>query len=181
MSRFKFFLYFTITVIFVQISCKKHENKKEPKKDFTDFFRFDLVVNIQDTTDLILYYKDGSNEWFVDEKTLWQTIPGSQENQFVMFLFEDGSVPNDFRLDIGRNVYKNQKDFEIISAIFYYKGNKFEITQWDFDAFFRPNQYIIVNSESYKFSLKPDDSMNFDPFFETTPALYPKLARLVLD
>lgn len=181
MGRFSLCIVFSVIIFFIQTSCKKNEVDSYNNQKFTDFFRFDLVINIQDTTDLILYYKDGSNEWFVDDKTIWQTISGSEENQLVIFLFQDETVPHDFRLDIGRNEYNNQKDFKIVNATFYYKKNKFEISGSDFEVFFRPNQYIRKNPLTQAYSLNPDENKNFDPFFETTPSLYPQIVKLVLN
>lgn len=173
-----------ITSFFIMaslVSCKNEESRKHsyavgelPEKTFN--VEVDLIIKKED--DLILYYKDGTNEWFVEEKAVWNTVTGKDDVQAVTFNLPEGVLPNDLRLDIGRNEFKDQKGIEIKKIIVSYLENKFEISQDQIATFFKPNQYISYDEASKLYSFKKDDKGNYDPFFETTPELYPQLAKI---
>ena len=163
------------------VSCKKEENKKQldavaqlPEKTFN--VEVDLIIKKED--DLILYYKDGTNEWFVEEKAVWNTVKGKDDVQAVRFNLPEGVLPNDLRLDIGRNEFKDQKEIEIKKIIVSYLDNKFEISQDQMATFFKPNQYISYDAASKLYAFKKDDKGNYDPFFETKPEFYHQLAKI---
>lgn len=163
------------------ISCKNDDKKEvttpvEEVKVNTFDVTVDLVIKADD--DLILYYKDGTNEWFVEDKAVWYGVKGKDDVQSVVFKLPEGVVPNDIRLDIGRNEYKNLKDIEIKKIAISYLQNKFEIQQDQIGNFFKPNQYITYDTATKLYSFKKDDKGNYDPFFETKPEFYPELAKV---
>ena len=173
-----FLLITTMMVLFLSSCGKKEETVVEEK---SDIFQVVLDVKIKDTTDLVLYYKDGTNEWFVDEKTIWNNLKGKDQFQTVTFDFKEDIVPIDFRLDIGRNEYKNQQPFEIRSFTMKYYGNSYVINQDKINFFFKANQYMTYDDKTKLYSLQKDEKGNYDPYFETAPTIYPHLTKLVMN
>ncbi|MNE61359.1 hypothetical protein D3C80_1565670 [compost metagenome] len=171
---------FLLTLAFV--SCKNEEKKESvtPAVEEVKVNTFDVTVDVVLKTDddLILYYKDGTNEWFVEEKAVWNTVKGNNEVQSVVFNLPEGVLPNDLRLDIGRNEFKGLKDIEIKKITISYLGNKFEIQQDQLETFFKPNQFISYDAATKLYSFKKDEQGNYDPFFETKPEFYPQLAKI---
>lgn len=171
---------FLLTLAFV--SCKNEEKKESvaPAVEEVKANTFDVTVDVVLKTDddLILYYKDGTNEWFVEEKAVWNTVKGKNEVQSVVFNLPEGVLPNDLRLDIGRNEFKDLKDIEIKKITISYLGNKFEIQQDQIETFFKPNQFISYDAATKLYSFKKDEQGNYDPFFETKPEFYPQLAKI---
>lgn len=168
---------------FLFTSCKNEADantKQKVKEDNVEVFQFVVDIKTKDSTDVILYYKDGSNEWFVEEKAIWNNVKADEDFQTVVFNFEEGIIPNDFRLDIGRNEFRNQQPIEIEKITMNYFGNTFEIEQERINFFFKPNQYLIYNEQEKQYILQQDEIGNYDPFFETTPAIYPQITNLVL-
>ena len=98
--------------------------------------------------------------------------------QSVVFNLPEGVLPNDLRLDIGRNEFKDLKDIEIKKIMISYLGNKFEIQQDQIETFFKPNQFISYDAATKLYSFKKDEQGNYDPFFETKPEFYPQLAKI---
>lgn len=164
--------------------CKSEQKKDDVKssveeiKESTTFdVKLDVVIKQDD--DLILYYKDGTNQWIVEEKAVWANVKGKEGVQTVTFNLPENIVPNDFRLDIGRNEFKGQDPIEIKSFTMSYFANTFTATQDEFNTYFKPNQYITYNPATKQYELKKDEQGNYDGFFETTPELYPKILNLV--
>lgn len=169
--------------VFFFSSCKE-KVKDIPKEELgsgsLDLFQFIVDIKVKDTTDLILYYKDGGNEWFIEEKAIWNNVKANDAFQTVVFDFEEDIVPNDFRLDIGRNEFKNQQPIEIKKITMNYFGNTFGIEQDQVNFFFKPNQYLIYNEGSKQYVLQQDEIGNYDPYFETAPTIYPHIVNLVM-
>lgn len=174
-----------ISALFLSLalfSCK-NEAKEESEKstEITQSVTFDILLDlkIKKDDDLIIYYKDGTNEWIVEEKAVWNSVKGSDEFQTVIFHMPDGVVPNDFRLDIGRNEFKNQEPIEIRRLTLSYLNNKFSVEEGQFDLFFKPNQYITFDEKTKQYSFSKDSLGSYDPYFETRPAFYPQLANMI--
>lgn len=169
---------FVIVLVFT--SCK-NDPKETVAEEKTNIFQVVLDVKVKDTTDLVLYYKDGTNEWIVEDKAIWNTVKGKDQFQTVTFDFKEDIVPIDFRLDIGRNEYKNQQPFELRSFIMKYYGKSFVINQDKINFFFKPNQYVVYDEKTKQYSLKKDEKGNYDPYFETAPTIYPHITKLVMN
>ncbi len=165
-------------------SCKKEESKPDAPADAETekVATFDVVVDLVIPTDeeLIIYYKDGSNEWFVEEKAVWRVVKGGTNVQQVVFNLPENVLPNDIRFDIGRNEYKGLKSLQIKKVAFHYYGKNIEIPGDQIMTFFRPNEYIVYDKAANQFTFKKDDKGNYDPYFESKPELYPKLAEAAL-
>lgn len=162
------------------LSCKNNEStaeipqEAEQKQSLTFDVTADIVI--PSDCDLILYYKDGSNEWFVEEKAVWVGVKGKNEQQTVVFNLPEGVIPNDIRLDIGRNEFKGLQSFALKKLVLSYLSNKFDITEDQIGIYFRPNQYIEFDPTTKLYSFKKDEKGNYDPYFESKPELYPKFS-----
>uniref|UniRef100_UPI00404AD860 hypothetical protein n=1 Tax=Flavobacterium sp. TaxID=239 RepID=UPI00404AD860 len=157
-------------------SCKNKSINPDGKGDV---FKVELEIKIRKDEDLILYYKDGKNDWFVDQKAIWVSLNGSENYQKVIFNLPNNILPNDLRLDIGRNKFKNQEPIEIRKLVLIYYENKFEISSKEFNRFFSGNQFIKYD-EIYKYYvLDKDEQGNYDPFFETKAEFFPELIKLI--
>ena len=173
----KFILFLACVALF---SCKKEANPvaEEAPKPKTFDIKVDLIIPSDD--ELIFYYKDGTNEWFVEEKAVWAGIKGSKDVQTVVFNLPEGVVPNDLRFDIGRNEFKNLKSLEIKKITLSYLDKNFDILQDQVNTFFSPNQFITSNEASKQYTFKQDEKGNYDPYFDTKPAFYPELAKIAV-
>jgi len=172
----------TVLALFILVACKKERSADESKEDASQLPRIyevivDLVIDTDD--DLIIYYKDGQNQWFVEEKAVWRGAIASPTVQQVVFPLPEDIVPNDIRFDIGRNDFK-EKTLEIKNITLRFRGKEFNIPQDQVMNFFKPNQYIEYNQATKKFTFKKDEEGNFDPFFETKPELYPQLLNVAM-
>jgi len=178
-------LLFISMIAFLVVSCgNKSENDmketEEIAEEKTTTFDITVDIKIKKDDDLIIYYKDGSNEWIVEEKAVWNTVKGSGDFQKIVFKLPEDVIPNDFRIDIGRNEYKGQDPIEIRSISLNYLDNSFVVTQEMFATFFRPNQFLRYDDVTKQYSLNKVEE-NYDPYFEVTPSMYPQLTKLVLN
>lgn len=164
----------------VVLSCKNQE--KEEKQNEVEkpmIFQVTVELKIKKDDDLILYYKDGTNEWIVEDKAVWYSVKGNDNFQNVVFNLPEGVIPNDFRFDIGRNEFKNQEPVEIKSFTMKFLDKSFTINQDQFNLFFKPNQYIKYDPSTRQYSFSKDEKGNYDPFFETTPVFYQQITNLI--
>jgi hypothetical protein len=162
-------------------SCKKEADPAavaEAPKPKTFDIKVDLIIPSDD--ELIFYYKDGTNEWFVEEKAVWAGVKGSANVQTVTFNLPEGVLPNDLRFDIGRNEFKNLKSLEIKKITLSYLDKNFDILQDQVNTFFSANSYISYDEASKQYTFKQDEKGNYDPYFDTKPAFYPELAKIAV-
>lgn len=162
----------TLLTCFMIISCARKNDKK-----------YDVEVNmdvtIKNDNDLILYYKDGSNDWFVDDKAVWVFAKGSQNVQSIVFKINLSTLPNDFRLDIGRNEFKNKESIQIKKFVLRYNDNSLIIPEDKFATYFKGNQYVKYDDMSKSYILDKGSDGKYDPFFEATEDFYPELLKLI--
>ena len=168
-------------------SCKdndKDDKKTEQQPAAADAKSqtFDIAIDVVIPSDeeLILFYKDGTNDWFQDDKTVWAGVKGSTNVQTAVFHLPEGVLPNDIRLDVGRNEFKGLAPIEIKKITMTYLDKKFEIPQDQIANYFKANQFIAYDEATKKYSFKKDEKGGYDPFFETKPEFYPQLANLAL-
>lgn len=165
----------TLTYIlfcFFLLSCKKKNDNKNGN--------IEVIVNIviKNDNDIILYYKDGSNEWFVDEKTVWVGVKGSENIQQTIFKINSNILPNDFRLDIGRNYFKGKETIQIKKFVLKYYDKSLVIPEDKFNLFFKGNEYVTYDEFTKTYILDKNKDGSYDPFFETTMEFYPELLKL---
>ena len=148
---------------FLTISCKNEEKKAdtttEAVKEVVQENTFDVSVDmiIKKDDDLILYYKDGSNEWFDDDHVVWMGVKGKNEVQTVTFKLPEGIVPIDLRLDVGRNEDKGQEPISIKKYKITYLDKSFEVNENQLLEYLKPNQCIKYDAATKLFTLQKDD------------------------
>lgn len=167
-------------LLIILFSCKNEETKEAQSETIKPLlFDVSVELKIKKDDDLILYYKDGSNEWIVEDKAVWYSVKGNENFQNIVFHLPEGVIPNDFRFDIGRNEFKNQEPIEIRSFTMKYLDKSFTINQDQFDLFFKPNQFIKYDAKIRHYSFTKDEKGNYDPFFDTRPVFYQQLTNLI--
>ena len=149
------------------------------KKDKNDSVEVTLDVIIKNDNDLILYYKDGSNDWFIDDKAVWVFAKGSQNLQSVVFRINLSTLPNDFRIDIGRNEFIRKGAIQIKKFVLKYDDNSLIIPEEKFATYFQGNQYVKYDEKSKSYILDKGYDGKYDPFFEATENFYPELLKLI--
>lgn len=162
-------------------SCKNEEKNEVVKKEKpkTETFDVDIDLVIKADEELILLYKDGSNQWFDDDHTVWLGVKGSPEVQTAKFSLPEGVVATDLRFDIGRNEFKKLEPVEIKKIVITYKGKKFEIGQGQINDYFATNEFIEFDPTSLKYSFKPNSKGEYDPYFQSKEPLLGELIKVV--
>lgn len=136
----------------------------------------DLIIKKDD--DLLLFFKDGSNEWFDENHIVWQTVKGSDQVQTVTFNLPEGVLMTDMRLDIGRDEFKGQEPVEIKKITLQYLNNRFDINEDQISNSFEPNQYITFDAATKLYSFKKDEKGSYDPFFVAKSNIYNDIKRI---
>lgn len=169
-------------------------NKKGDRFNRTDFngqvfdmdsilsrhFKLAIDIKTQDTIPLILYYNDGTLQWFDEAHRISGKINGNGAFQNVIFEFPDKVIPKSLRFDIGYNTFAYNKLFEIGKIDLIYRHKKIQINPEDFPQYFLPNRNIKPDFENRCYQLIERDESGFDPFFTSTEKLNPLLYYLGL-
>lgn len=161
------------------VSCKNGD-KTPAEAAETKVETFDVSVDliIKKADDLILFYKDGSNQWFDDEHSVWLGVKGSGDVQTATFSLPEGVLATDLRLDIGRNDFKGQEPIEIKKIIISYRGKKFEVTEESFANYFTANEFISFDPATKLYSFKKNEKGEYDPFFVAKEPLFGELLKI---
>ena len=160
------------------LSCKNEIKKEEVKpaeevKANTFDVTVDLILKKDD--ELVLFYKDESITYFVEDMTVWAGLKGSEALQTAKFSIPEGILPNNIRIDISSK--KEQEPIVIKSIGFSYEGRSFSVKGEDLEKYFTPNEYIKFNpSTATATLLKIKDA--YDPFFLTKETLFPEIERV---
>lgn len=175
MNLFKGNIVIFVLLIMSLMSCNKRGDRENPiilneiKADVsTDIFEFGVDIISQEDYQYILYYKDGTNEWFKDDKTIWAAANGSDNSKRIMFSFPKKVTPNALRLDIGLNEYKNNKPIVISGGYARYKNKTIDFNAKQFRQYFKENEFILYDSLTDEYHFKKNNENRFDPFFEST-------------
>jgi hypothetical protein len=164
-----------LIIFFSFFSCKKvAENNNN-----SDNVAVIIEIIMKKDNDLVLFYKDGSNEWFVDNKTVIVSVKGSDEMQEIKFNINLNTLPNDYRLDIGQNYFDGQDTIQIKKFVLKYYDDRFEINEAEFRKYFRGNEYISYDEKLHVYLINKNKNGLYDPFFETTMEFYPELLKLI--
>lgn len=122
------------------------------------------VVMKQDDSIQVFYTSDGSIN-FNETQSFWTKVKGSSKNKEVMLTFPDTVVPNQVRIDFGRN--KNQDDIVLNKIQFSYKGNSFEAKGKEiYNYFWADTSYTVLDRDFGLLKRKVKGQLN-------GPSLYP--------
>ena len=169
-------LVFSILFLF---SCKNkdEEQKAEEKKVNPNTFKVQIEGIFKKNDELILFWKDKSISFFDDNHTIYQGIMGKESFQKIVFEFQEGEIPNDIRIDISSK--KEQNEITLNYIRFEQQDRSFMIPREKLNQFFRPNEFLLLDSKTGQIITKELNS-NYDPILFTTPEIYPQL-ELVLN
>jgi hypothetical protein len=148
----------------VKLSQKANDKRFKP---------FEIILEIETShdSDIILFYKDGTNLWFDDKHMIWEYMHKDIGYQNIIFNFPIGATANDIRIDIGTNQFEVNKQFTIKGITINFLDKSFKIEEKDFEQYFKPNQFIKKDNESKKYYLDNQSKGNFDPYFEALKPL----------
>lgn len=160
------------------LSCK-NETKKEEVQPIEEVKAntFDVTVDLilKKDDELVLFYKDESISYFVEDMTVWAGLKGSNAVQTAKFSVPEGISPNNFRLDISSK--KEQEPIVIKSIGFSFEGRSFSVKGEDLEKYFTTNEFIKYDASSATVTLlKINDA--YDPFFLTKETLFPEIERV---
>lgn len=157
------------------ISCNKRGDRENPIvlneisiKTPTNIFEFGIDIKSPENYTYILFYKDGTNEWYEGDKTIWTEVSGGEKIKRIMFPFPNGITPKGLRFDIGLNEYKNDKPVKISGGYAKYNNKTIEFNAKQFRQYFKENEFILYDSITEEFHFRKNNENRFDPFFEST-------------
>lgn len=159
------------------LSCKndKKNEVKEVEKPITFDVIADVIVKKDD--DLIIYYKDGSNEWFDEQHAVWVNVKGSDNLQTLTFSLPEGVLPNNLRFDFSKNPL--QDPVKISRLKISYLKKSFEVNENDILKFFDANEYVKYDKNTKLYSTFKDNKGIYDPFLSITIGFYNEMDKVV--
>ncbi|RBA29701.1 hypothetical protein [Flavobacterium tibetense] len=121
----KFILpYLLFTIVFVSCKKEKTDNQIESEEKSKTFdVTLNMVVSQDDNFQI--FYIDGSNQDFDENKSLWVSVKGSLEPQDIIFNLPEDVIPSNIRLDLGNN--ENQSAMKLNSFKMSYYDKSYEL------------------------------------------------------
>lgn len=167
-----------ILVSAMVLSCGKDKaNQQEEVVINPNTFKVEVEGVFKNDDELILFWKDPSIAYFDDKHTIYRGIKGSEMPQKIIFEFKEDDLPNDIRFDVSSK--KDQKEI-ILNYIKIEQQDRFFIIQKEnFYDYFRPNNFMILDSLSGKINTKEIEG-SYDPILFTKPQIYPKLEAVLM-
>lgn len=89
-----------IWIFLIVLSCQDY--KKE------EFFTVTMDVVMKDDDSIHVFYKSDGTVNFIEEESIWKNVKGSDKNQKISIVFPKHVMPNQIRIDFGRNKKQNQ-------------------------------------------------------------------------
>jgi len=177
----------TLSIIFIAFlvfSCgNKSENKNkedlvsEEKNEINpNSFKIEVEGIWKKDDELVVFWKDASISYFDDEHTIYQGIKGSDLPQKVIFELEEGFVPNDIRFDVSSAKEQNEIILNYIKLE--QQDRYFVITKDKLTKFFRPNEFVDLNTTSGIIKTKIING-TYDPILYTNPEIYVEMEKVL--
>lgn len=169
-------LFFSLALM----GCKKEEAKKEsaePAKEVqtnTVDITSDIVLKKDDM--LIVYYRDGSNEWFDDDHAIWLGLKGSNDVQTAKFSLPEGVLPIDLRFDFSSK--EGQEPVEIRNIKVSYLGKSFEVPQDKITKYFVLNEGVKHEEGTAIYTPVKNAKGIYDPFLSMNMEFYNELHKV---
>lgn len=139
------------------LSC----NNRTIESDFT--IKLDAVIKKNDS--IHTYYTTDGTINFNEENSFWTQVKGNKKNQIIVIHFPAEVTPNQFRLDLGMNVY--QDDIVLNKLECAYKGRTIELKGKEIYKLLRVDESNTILDKNLGI-LKRVDSTN-----KNGPSLYP--------
>lgn len=157
----KSFIYiFSLLILF---SCKNE--KKNPNHESLKII---VKARILEDDKFQVFYIDGVNKGYTENRRIWKTVKGSKAFQEITFLLP--TIPTEFRIDIGEN--RHESIVEISKIILDDGNNQIEIKCDALHRFFKPNIYTKKVDCGY---LRMVIDNRYDPFISSSALLNKKM------
>ena len=170
-----------IILIAILTSCNNKEKKEveteaEPAKVIETF---DVTANVivKKDDDLIIYFRDETNEWFDEKHAVWQHVKGSGQEQEITFSLPEGVEPNNLRFDFSKN--PEQEPVRIIKLKISYYGKSFEVSEDNIKNYFDPNQYVKYDPATKFYTPFKDEKGVYDPFLSINIPFYNEMDKIL--
>ncbi len=171
---------FIITcLILAFISCKDVKKEEEKAKEVKKPITFDVITDVvvKKDDDLIVYYKDGTNEWFDEQHAIWVNVKGSDALQTITFSLPEGVLPNNLRFDFSKNPL--QEPVKISKIRISYLKNSFDVNENDITRFFEINECVKYDKSTKLYTPIKDSKGIYDPFLSITMDFYNQMDRVI--
>lgn len=167
-------IYISIALITI-VSCNNRK-KGRHVKDITFDFCADVVMEKDD--DLILYFRDGSNEWFDEQHSVWVHLKGSNNIQSVKFSLPKGILPNHLRFDFSKN--PKQLPVKILKIKVNYLNHSFELKEKQILSYFDINECVIFNANKKTYKPIRDSKGIYDPYMLINEKFYTEMDKVIM-
>jgi hypothetical protein len=161
-------------------SCKQESNDGvvEGKPVESKVETFDVVANVivPKDDDLIIYYKDVTNEWFDEDHAVWQNVKGSSEEQEITFSLPEGVTPNNLRFDFSKN--PEQGSVRILKLKISYLGKSFEVPEDKIKDYFEYNECVKYDAATKLYTPSKNTAGIYDPFLSINIPFYNEIEKL---
>lgn len=168
-----------ITLITLLTSCKQEQKEtvtQEQPEEKIETFNVVTNVIIPKEDDLIVYYKDPSNEWFDEEHAVWVHVKGSDKEQEIIFALPEGVLPNNIRFDFSKN--PDQEPVRILKIKISYLGKSFEVTEDKISDYFDYNEYVKYDPTTKLYTPFKDSKGIYDPFLSINIPFYNEMDKI---
>jgi len=176
-------LLFTLLLLttFINSCDKKNDSKKSSEKSAIKVpqFTFDADIYLEHGEFFILFYIDGTQDWFNEKQAIWslEFVPNA-DYQELHYQLPEGQIPLSLRLDVGSNDFKEKPEFGFKKVKLVYGKKSFTVYSQEIEEYFKPNSCLKYNPESKKYKMVKNEKGEFDPIFEPTEKLIQKLAEI---
>ncbi|HSD14319.1 MAG TPA: hypothetical protein VLB74_06700 [Flavobacterium sp.] len=139
---------FFLAVLLLLFSCDKNEQSNKM------IFKMDMVAKKSDS--MHIFYKTDGTINFNENESFWVKIKGQNKNQRKTIEFPKGVVPNQVRIDFGRNL--EQREIILNKFEFVYFGHSFVAKGKEIYKYFRVDESsTLLDKESG--TLKRNDTI----------------------
>lgn len=160
----------------ILISCKDNKISKNQENNRPFEIIIDLIIIKNDNA--ILYYRDGSNEWFDEKHSVWVGLAGSKKAQKLKFSLPKGVLPNHLRLDFSNN--PKQEPLRLLNIKIKYQNRVFEIKEEEVLNYFNLNECIIFDKAKKTYNPIKDSNGIYDPYLLINEKFYIKMDDIIM-
>ena len=143
-----------LTLLFASCNQEKKEvvtdEKPEPK---VETFDVTVEVIVKKDDDLIVYYRDETNEWFDEDHAIWKNVKGSDQVQTLTFSLPEAVLPNNLRFDFSKN--PEQEPVKILKIKISYLGKTFEVNEENMGKYFPKRNRFYQHRNYYHHIYNP--------------------------
>lgn len=136
----------------------------------TNGFRINVDVVMKKNDSIQVFYTTNGTIDFNEIQSFWVKVKGANKNQTVVLAVPKDTIPNQIRIDFGRN--RKQDDIVLNKIELVYKKNAFEMEGKDIYTYFWLNDgYAVLDKKTGLLRRKVKEQLN-------GPSLYPNADKL---